>query len=142
MRIKHLWAIAALLLATQSSANQFFSLKFDKDKRNFTNQLAELNVNDGSIKRHHTLSPSWRSELIRLVLPPSDHLFFYGMVDSEQARIQIVDKNDISQIKTIDLAHLHERLINNERIYQFYHLTADQQHLLVHVGKKKINSCW
>ncbi|WP_223789664.1 hypothetical protein [Marinicella meishanensis] len=131
------WVIFALLISTQLSANQLFSLQQDKEGKEFTNQLSEHNAADGTVKKAITLSPTWKRDMMRLLLPPSDHLFFYGMIDGKQARIQMVDKSDISQIKTIDTAHLHERLINNERLYQFFHLTADQKHLLVHVGKKK-----
>ena len=137
MQNNKFWTIWFLLVSTQLSANQFFSLKHDNEGRDYTNQLAELNAADGSVMKQSKLSPSWKSELLRLPVPPSDHLLFYGRVDSKQARIQIVDKSDISQVKSIDTAHLNERVVAGPRMYTFIHLTEDQQHLLMHVGKKK-----
>ncbi len=137
MKLKMSLMLLAFICGSQTHASQFFSLKYEKKGRDYTNQLTELKQEDGAIIQQVTLSPTWKFSMERLKLPVNKHLILYGTIDNKKALLQIVDKTDISQIKNIEMAHIHNRLVAQNQFYTFYHLTEDHKHLLIHTGTKK-----
>ncbi len=126
-----------LMVCGNLNATQFFALKYEKSGKEFTNEITELKESDGLGLQTIQLSSSYKSRMEKLALPESKNMFFYGMIDRKQAKIQIVDKDDLSHVKTITIDHIHDRLMNQQQLYKFYQLTADHKHLLIHTGFKK-----
>ncbi len=137
MKLKLVITLITIVISTQINAAQFFSLQHEKNGKNYSNQLAHLNSEDGSILQTAELSKSYKYSMEKLALPESRYMFFYGLSDSKNARLQIADKADLTNIKTIHIDPIHSRLLAQYQLYKFYQLTADQKHLLIHTGKKK-----
>ncbi len=140
MKIKFWFFLGTMFLYGQLNAAQFYSLQYNKKGKNFSNEVAELNQADGSILSTIQLSSSYKYGMERLTLPESQRMFFYGLIDKKKAKIQIVNKLDLSDIKTITIDHIHNRLLTQYQVYKFYQLTEDQRHLLIHTGFKKNQS--
>jgi|GEM_PF-5664679 len=129
--------LACVSMAPSVHADQIFALKSDKDGRTLSNTLQELHAQSGAVMKAVNLAKSNKYSIEKLALPSNQKMVFYAPQGKKQATLQIVDRTDISQIHNLNIGELNSRLLPNQQLYSFYHLTDDQRHLLMHTGHKK-----
>lgn len=126
-----------LSFASKTESAKFFALDYTKSKRAYTNNLMELNSQNGELVTQVKLSKSQRAPIEKLRLPISNYMFFYASIDKKTGKLEIVNKNDISSVKTVQIDSLNRTLVPYVGLKEFSYLTKDNQFLLLHTGLKK-----
>lgn len=126
-----------LLTALNVDSARFFALNHDKDKRIYNNQLLELNSESGAVISQSKLTTSNKVPAEKLHIPLNDYMFFYASIDKKSGKIDVVNKSDLNDVKTISLDALNRVVYVNNQIKEFIYLTNDNKHLILHTGTKK-----
>lgn len=137
MYIKALITLIMIAFVFPAQSTQFFATQFNKNGKSYQNQLAELDPETGSKLKEIKLADSLRAPMNKLALPESPYLFMYGLTDKKRAKLQIINKANLDDVKTVNLEPLNDRVMAAYQLYQFYQISADHKYLYLHTGKKK-----
>ncbi|MCX7553000.1 hypothetical protein OS175_03845 [Marinicella sp. S1101] len=137
MKLKHILLLSIFVITGTAEATRFFALNHEKDKKTYHNELVELDSQSGEVMTKIKLRSTNRFATEKLNLPLSDYMFFYGKEDKKTGQLEIVNKTDLDDIKSVKIDAINSYLVPNVGMQEFKHLTADNQFLILHTGYKK-----